>query len=151
MGRVGQAMKTIQYTDKPLEHIPEKVLAIKRANDRLTRLLPAEHFNCVLLSTRMTRVACAKSWHASPRQKTVKGKVSQWTGKQAPPSASMRPANGCSSCNIGAEHYRGKVPDNVPAVEPLRLHASAGTSTSTATMRRDLGITATRSQGLRKR
>ena len=144
-------MKATNYTDKPLEHIPDKALAIKRANDRLGRLLPAEHFACVLLSTRITRVACAKSWHASPRLKTVKGKVSQWTGKQAAPSASMRPANGCSTCDIGAAHYRGRVPDNVPAVEPLRLHPSAGTSTSTATMRRDLGITATRSQGLRKR
>lgn len=135
-------MKPVNYTDKPLEHIPEKVLAIKRANDRLTRLLPDEHFRCVLLSTRMSRVACATSWHASPRMKTVKGKLSQWTGKVSAPTASMRPANGCSACSIGAEHYHGRVPEGVPAVEPLRVHASAGTSTSTATMRRDLGITA---------
>lgn len=138
-------MKTINYTDKPLEHIPEKVLAIKRANDRLTRLLPAEHFACVVMSTRMSRVACAKSWHASPRLRTVKGKHG------APPSASMRAANGCSTCDIGRDHHRGIVPSTVPAVTAPELHASAGTSTSTATMRRDLGITAKRSQGLRSR
>ena len=135
-------MKTIQYTDKVLEHIPEKVAAIKRANDRLTRLLPAEHFKCIPLSTRMTRVACAKSWHASPRASTG---ANGNRGNAQPQSATMRPANGCASCAVGEAHYRGRVPDNVPAVEPLRPHASAGTSTSTATMRRDLGITANKS------
>ena len=152
MERVVQAMKHIQFASpKQVEHIPEKVAALDRANKRLTRLLPAEFFRCVLLSQRMSRVACAKSWHASPRVHTVKGKLSSHTGKVSPPSASMRPANGCSTCPIGAEHYRGRIPEGVPAVAPLVPHASAGTSTSTATMRRDLGITATRSQGLRKR
>ena len=136
-------MKHIQFASpKQVEHIPEKVAALDRANKRLARLLPAEFFRCVLLSQRMSRVACAKSWHASPRIKTVKGKLSSWTGKVSPPSASMRPANGCSTCPIGAEHYRGRIPESVPTVAPLVPHASAGTSTSTATMRRDRGITA---------
>ena len=120
-------MKHIQFASpRVVEHIPEKVAALDRANKRLARLLPDEFFRCVLLSQRMSRVACAKSYSAAPRIKTVKGKLSSHTGKVSPPSASMRPANGCSTCPIGAEHYRGRIPEGVPAVAPLVPHASAG-------------------------